>query len=75
MGEAPEGTGEAPAPERVRELSKLWGEWYLEYVAFNADDVPDPTVLHEEAKHFANTMARCEPPIAKETGNGETQIN
>jgi hypothetical protein len=53
-------------------MSRLWGQWYLEYVSFNSDEAESPEALHEEAKAFANTMIEQEKPIPEEE-NGKTK--
>ena len=53
-------------------MSKLWGEWYLEFVFFNSDDAESPETLHEEATAFANTMLEQQQPIPEEDKNNES---
>lgn len=53
-------------------MSKMWGQWYLEYVSFNGDDAESPEALHEEARAFANTQIEQEEPLPEEE-NEETK--
>ena len=53
-------------------MSKLWGQWYLEYVSFNNEGAESPEALHEEAQAFANTMIEQEKPLPEEE-DGRTE--